>query len=219
MEDNNIFKNGWNKVNAYIFGWIMSDGCLKKEGRNKNRHAVRITSNDKEIIEWMHGVMCVGNRIYVQGKNYSIKYRNLDGIAFMIEHNLKERKSLDMQFPLIPDEYLPFFIRGYFDGDGSVVLRETKYNTYGQISFTSGSLEFLESLQNKLGSFGIDSRIYPDGRVGNNCSYLRVIKRSEIEKLFFFLYADEGSKRLERKYIRFKSLMDSKPKYNISWNA
>lgn len=37
--------------------------------------------------------------------------------------------------------------------------------------------------------------------------------------LFFFLYSDEKSKRLERKYTKYKSLMDSKPKYNISWNA
>ena len=32
----------------------------------------------------------------------------------------KEKKSLDCHFPKVPNEYLRDFIRGYFDGDGSV---------------------------------------------------------------------------------------------------
>ena len=49
--DNDIYENGWDQTNAYIFGIIMSDGCLKYEGRNKNRLAIRIGLNDYDMIK------------------------------------------------------------------------------------------------------------------------------------------------------------------------
>lgn len=208
--DINIYKDGWNKINAYIFGWIMSDGCLLKEGRNKTAYAVRICSNDYEILQWMHSYMCVGNKIYRQGSNgYLIKYRNQDGIAFMMKNNLTEKKSLSMLFPKIPDKFLPDFIRGHFDGDGSIVLHTNRYNTYAQVSFTSGSKAFLESLQKKLSAAGITSHLYRDGRETNSSYYLRVIKRSETERLFHFMYSDlSDTGFLNRKYEKYKWFME-----------
>lgn len=195
----------------------MSDGCLRKEGRNKTSYAIRIGSNDQEIIEWLHDRLCVGNKIYKQNKNYSIKYRNIESINFMMEYGLKERKSLDMIFPNIPDEYFYDFIRGFFDGDGSIVLRKTKYNTYAQISFTCGSKDFLNALKNELSKRNIESHIYKDGRKNNNSYYLRIIKRSEIEKIFYAMYSDvRDNAMLYRKYKKFLNYLDCKPKYNIT---
>ena len=148
--DNDIYENGWDQTNAYIFGIIMSDGCLKYEGRNKNRLAIRIGLNDYDMIKKLHDYMCVGNKIYCQGKQYSIKYRNENSINFLVKNGLTERKSLTMKFPNIPYNVLASFIRGYFDGDGSIILSHTKYNIYGQVSFASGSKDFLLGLQKAL---------------------------------------------------------------------
>ena len=213
--DNNIFENGWDRNNAYTFGWVMSDGCLRKEGRNKTSYAVRICSNDRDIIEWLHNYMCVGNKIYKQNeRGHLIKFRNAESIQFMMKHGLTERKSLTMQFPDLPNRYIPDFIRGYFDGDGSVILRNTEYNLYGQISFTCGSVDFLNSLKEKLLEFNIRSNIYKDGRKTNNSWYLRVIKRSEIEKLYSLMYEDlDGIGFLLRKFDKYSSLIEAKPKY------
>ena len=214
--DNNIFKSGWNEENAYIFGWIVSDGCLKKEGRNKTSYAIRICSNDSDIITWLHNYLCVGNKIYKQGKSgFQIKYRNKESIEFMMECGLKERKSLDMKFPNVPDTVFCDFVRGYFDGDGSIALSENRYNTYGQVSFTSGSVEFLTTLQDKLQSFNIESHLYKDNRETNESYYLRITKRAEIEKYFSLMYPTDGCIKLQRKYDKFKQYLDCKPKYNI----
>lgn len=217
--DKNIFENGWDKINSYIFGWIMSDGCLQKEGRNKTAYAVRISSNDIDIIQWMHLYMCDGNKIYTQKyNNYVIKYRNEDAIGFMMQNSLTEKKSLTMQFPKdIPKEFIWDFIRGYFDGDGSIILRTNRYNTYGQASFTCGSLGFLETLQDLLYENNIESHIYKDGRSMNSSYYLRIIKRSELEKLYHKLYDDiEDGAFLWRKYFKFYQLMTVKPKYQTT---
>ena len=55
-----------------------------------------------------------------------------------------ERKSLTAIFPKnIPDEFIPDFVRGYFDGDGSVwYVKRNRINS----NFSSGSRIFLESL-------------------------------------------------------------------------
>ena len=214
--DIDIFKNGWNSENAYIFGWIMSDGCLMKCGRNKTTYAVVIVSNDYDVIEWLHQKLCIGNKIYKCGNGYSIKYRNISSINFMISNNLKERKSLTMEFPSsIPEEFVFDFLRGYFDGDGSLILHKTDYNTYGQVSFTCGSVQFVNTIREILAVRGIDSHVYQDGRCGNSSYYLKVTKRSEIIKLFNLMYS--GDKYcLKRKYNKFCSLFDAKPKYNIA---
>lgn len=215
MADVNIFENGWDNINAYIFGWIMSDGCLKKEGRNKTAYAIRIASNDLDIIQWLHNVLCIGNKIYKQGNGYQIKYRNIESIDFMMNNCLTEQKSLTMQFPKIPDEYVFDFIRGYFDGDGSVILKETVYNTYAQVSFTSGSIEFLEKLKEILFQNSVNSQIYKDGRKNSNSYYLRVTKRSDIRNLYELLYADnfKESGYLKRKYEKYSRYMKCEAKY------
>lgn len=199
----------------------MSDGCLRKEGRNKTAYAVRICSNDRDIIEWLHAKLCVGNKIYKQGDNgYLLKYRNAESIKYMIDNGLTERKSLTLKFPQIPDEYIGDFIRGYFDGDGSIILRKTKYNTYAQASFTCASKEFLDGLKDKLLDNGIESHIYKDGRATNNSYYLRIIKRSELELLFDLMYSNNVCyTKLERKFEKFKTYLDCKPKYKISKTA
>lgn len=215
--DINIFESGWNDFNVYVFGLIMSDGCLTPQGRNKTMECVWINLNDKEMIEYLHNRMCIGNKIYRQGKNYSLKYRNTEGITFMKNFKLVQRKSLTIQFPDLPDEYIRHFIRGYFDGDGSIVIKNTKYNTYAQTSITCGSFDFLESMMYKLRAFNIKSNIYKDGRSNNGSYYLRQTKRSEVEKMFDFMYKDiDKNNMLLRKYTKYQNYINNtKLKYNI----
>lgn len=215
--DINIFESGWNDFNAYVFGLIMSDGCLTLQGRNKTMECVWINLNDKEMIEYLHSRMCIGNKVYIQGKNYSLKYRNSEGISFMKNFKLIQRKSSIVQFPNLPDEYIRHFIRGYFDGNGSIVVKNTKYNTYAQTSITCGSFDFLESMMYKLRAFNIKSNIYKDGRSNNGSYYLRQTKRSEVEKMFDFMYKDiDKNNMLLRKYTKYQNYINNtKLKYNI----
>ncbi len=67
-------------------------------------------------------------------------------------------KSKKERFPKIPRQYLPDFIRGYFDGDGSVFYttyihtKTKKPRTELRSNFTSGNPKILGDLQNILGS-------------------------------------------------------------------
>ena len=46
-------------------------------------------------------------------------------------------------------EMIPHFIRGYFDGDGSIGRKD-----YPRVRFHSGCEEFLNTIQKKLCEFG-----------------------------------------------------------------
>ena len=213
--DNNIYKNGWDTINAYIFGIIMSDGCLSRTGRNKTAWTVRIGLNDYEMIEQLYKYMCVGSKIFQCGKQYTLRYRNKEAIEFLMRYGLEPRKSLTLKFPSLPREVLPSFIRGYFDGDGSIILQKTIYNTYAQVTFTCGSLEFLTELQKTLLEvFNIKSQIYDGGHLDSHAMSLRITKRSEIDKFYSVIYKD-ADLYLERKYLKFQELYQYPLKYNV----
>lgn len=197
----------------------MSDGCLLKEGRNKTAYAVRICSNDREIIAWMHNYMCRGNKIYMQHNGYLIKYRNLAGIQFMRNNKLIERKSLCVEYPdSIPSEQTRHFIRGYFDGNGSIVINERSYNVYGQVRIACGSEHFLNRMKEVLAANQIKAQIYRDGRPNNASYYLTITSRRNVERFFSYMYDDvPAQEMLQRKYLKYSEyLNNSKLKYNIT---
>ena len=213
--DNNIYKNGFDNVNSYIYGLIVSDGCLIYTGRNKNRLSIMLGLNDKEMIEKLHKYMCFGNKVYKQNKQYSIKYRNEESIDFLIKNGLIQRKSLEIDFPILPIEFMPSFIRGYFDGDGSISLRIESDKIYGRVAFTSGSINFLRGLQNCLYyNFNIMSHIYDGGHKDTKTMALVITRRSEIDKLYNMMY-DDTDFYLYRKYNKFVELSKYKPKHKF----
>lgn len=57
-----------------------------------------------------------------------------------------------MKFPNVPDEFVRHFIRGCWDGDGSVFVDKDSRKMYA--NFVSGSRDFLESMVGKLMNAG-----------------------------------------------------------------
>ncbi|MHC4269705.1 MAG: hypothetical protein ACYSTS_14725, partial [Planctomycetota bacterium] len=116
------------------------------------------------------------------------------------------RKSLTILFPKVPNNLLPHFIRGVFDGDGSVYFEPRCEKSPLRVNFISGSKAFMVSLEAKLHIHaGLSPRnIYE--KHSKNISYY--IKYSHKDSLKFFNYIYENSDesiRLERKYHKFLS--------------
>lgn len=201
--DKNVFSE-WNHENAYMFGLIMSDGCLT---HNKKRNMIVIGLNDRDMIEMLHKYVECKRNIYNQGKQYSLYYWNEDAVTFLKNYGLSENKSLIMKYPYnIPDEFQADFIRGFFDGDGSIIYHKTKWNTYPQISIVTGSKCFAEGIVEILKKHNIASQIYTSNRTGNNNYYIRITKISEVKKFKEFIYQNDTEFKLKRKYLKFEQL-------------
>jgi hypothetical protein len=133
-----------------------------------------------------------------------------------------EQKSLTLIYPEVPEKYMRHFIRGCWDGDGSIFVSGGKLRG----SYVCGSRKFIEGLVQQLYKAGIHKikppkdklgsdkmwLQYPDGRFpltiheGKRSKYyeIKIDSRDNLEKLFDYFYdgVDE-SMYLERKFKTF----------------
>lgn len=138
---NQDFFKIWSHNMAYILGLWWADGGIYG-GRIFD---ITLHARDKYILKRIAEILQYEGRLYdcVDRQAVRINFSCVVIYDDIVRLGGTERKSLTTLFPTIPEEYLPDFIRGYFDGDGSV------YNRKGNrinIAFTSGNKQFLDVL-------------------------------------------------------------------------
>ncbi|MBI2099655.1 hypothetical protein HYT45_04615 [Candidatus Uhrbacteria bacterium] len=207
-KNENFFKT-WTPEMAYVLGFFAADGNLTL-GKRGN-HFIEFTSCDKEIIEKIREVMGCTHKISSRERNerWKTSYRIQIGskIIFddLIKLGLTPNKSLTLKLPEIPKDYLPHFLRGYFDGDGSITVgyfkkRGRKSKSLAVMTrFTCGSKPFLLPLKGQinklLGTKG--SILYYAG------AWHLAYGKKDSQKLFSFMYSKSGKDDLiylDRKY-------------------
>ncbi len=151
---NELFFSTWSPEMAYVLGFWYADGYM----RHEKSYRISFSSNDLEILEKIRTVVGSDCPIYKIKTDdaYSIVfhskllYETLESLGGM------RRKSKFIRFPEIPKEYIRDFIRGYFDGDGSVHFvqyirtKDKRLTIELRTNFTSGSRKFLEDLMEML---------------------------------------------------------------------
>jgi predicted DNA-binding protein YlxM (UPF0122 family)/DNA-binding transcriptional regulator WhiA len=196
----NLFHN-WSKEMAYILGFILTDGSISDDNNQ-----VSIVIKDVELLEKIRTRL---------ESNHPIKYMKAYGIYYfrfargkMVERlrelGIIRNKSLVVKFPEIPDKYLSHFIRGVFDGEGSVFFEPRSKKSPLRVNFTSGPMGFITTLESLLNSHaGLRKRtIYKLDR-GNTSYYIRYCHNDSL-KFFDYIYAGtDKSMWLERKYQKF----------------
>ncbi|WP_327078399.1 LAGLIDADG family homing endonuclease [Bacillus sinesaloumensis] len=142
--------------------------------------------------------------VYLLNLNSKILKEDLINI-----HGITQNKSLTVDFPFVPDEYLNHFVRGYFDGDGNIYTRGYL------VSFVGGSLSFMKDLQEIFDAKGFEPRVITKGSFYR----LYISGRKTIREFFDWIYK-EADIYSERKYDNFpdknenvNNLTNSKLKY------
>lgn len=217
--DEDFFEK-WSQEMAYVLGFLYADGSLEDAEYIRGKY-IRVTSIDQEIIIKIKRLLNSEHRIVVlvpASSNRNVRYflrignqRIYKRLTFL---GLKPKKSLKMKFPKVPQVYLNAFIRGYFDGDGCVMLEKRKKKDRIaiiriKIAFTSGSRIFLEDLEKRLrGSIPLkESKIYNSHR-----SFQLCYSSEGSLKLFKFFYRDiSDSLFLERKFQIFREYFKNFP--------
>ncbi len=204
----------WTPAMAYVLGVIYTDGCLvKPNGPVKFR--VTIAQKEPELLEKVRALM---------GSNALIRYSPARGIAgalhTMVIDNLEiyrdlqalgltENKSLTLKFPDIPSEMVSHFIRGCWDGDGSVFWEGADVRK-PCASFVSGSKEFIERFMQNLVSLGMPDRTIHKSMRSKNPSFYFRYTGLPCRRLFHVLYDGVNeSMYLTRKYLRFSEIKEN----------
>lgn len=185
----NYFKT-WSNNMAYILGFFMADGCMVQDQQTISfaQKEKYILMQIKDVIESTHPI--IQNPItgvYILNIHSKIMKTDL-----MKLHGVTSKKSKELIFPIIPEEYMSHFIRGYFDGDGYV-----NYKSYF-VSIVGGSIEFMKSLQNKIEVHGFTTNF----TTHENHYRVYVSGRKTIKNFSEWLYKDKEL-FLERKYEEF----------------
>ena len=212
---NNKFFKSWSGKMAYVLGLIVTDGCI-----SKSLHTVSLAMNERELLKKVKAAM--GTNIPVrasrhQARLYEFNISRQEMVRDLLDLGLTPQKSATIEFPDVPEEYLPHFIRGVFDGDGSVTLHGSRTRKgkvlWLQAHFCSASKSFMKSLESKLRRLGMPKQNIRVGR-GTNIPIYRITYGHKDSKILFeVMYRDIGNGLfLERKYTVFKRAIAYKTK-------
>jgi predicted DNA-binding protein YlxM (UPF0122 family) len=204
---NENFFHHWSKEMAYVLGLLLTDGNIGTDNAQVSIGMKEgyLLENIKKILKSEHPVK------YSKSKDiYFFGFCRKKMSDRLFELGITPNKSMKVNFPDVPDQFLSHFIRGVFDGDGSVFFDPRRKEYPLRVSFTSGSRAFITTLERKLHLHaGLSKRtIYK--RLQKRMSYY--IRYCHKDSLKFFDYIYEGadeSMRLERKYLKFLEGMHS----------
>lgn len=206
---------------AYILGFIYADGSIyqAKKGNRQLRMNIVVQEGDGNILEKLgediEGIKVRESYPLSISKNNWKKRAVLAFSSDLICNKLIEygcfinKSKVGMRFPSkqVPEHLMHHFIRGFFDGDGSVTIHKTKYkgvntnSTYFQrkIAFCSTDSKFLDDLI----SFLPINKIYKGGRLRTQYVHTYWVERpKDVEAMFEYLYKD-AHYYLQRKYDKF----------------
>jgi len=220
----NFFKK-WTFEMAYVLGFFAADGYITVNKRGGQFWCIQIT--DKELLENIKKVIEAEHKISIRlpdknKPNENIIYRLQIGSIEMCDDLQKlgfsERKTKSLAIPNVPKKYFQDFVRGYFDGDGSIWMgkihkeRKTKHDVL-KLTFTSCSYEFIKKLHIELSLFGIEGGcIYKP----KNKQFCRLqFSTFNALKLYDFMYnrsiKDFNGLYLQRKKIIFEKFKKLRP--------
>jgi hypothetical protein len=209
---NVTFFDEWSDNMAYVLGFIAADGNIgiKKRGMHLT---IGLAIKDLDHLKSIQALLYPnGNILYctkVIGKRkYACCYMHI-GSNYMcnrlISLGIMPRKSLTLTFPAVPDEYVKHFIRGYFDGDGTIFKDSTHSKSTWGLQML-GTKSFLISVSNII-DLKIKAINPRNVRKEKKNGKIFVIKYSTLDtiKICRWLYSD-SKMFLHRKYDKANTM-------------
>lgn len=210
----NYFEKLDSKDKAYFLGFIYADGFITK--RNIGQSILGLTLAEIEPIDKFKKYIQTDKPVGFYKKTNSYSENSYEYKLALISDKLVsdieklgvvERKTLILTFPNIPEELIPHFIRGYFDGDGSVFLhKDYTDNEYLGINIC-GTKEFLTTLSKYIPFLEEGQCIYKEKRRETNCWNLKLASNIRSLELYHYLYKNCDDLYLSRKKEKFEKFI------------
>lgn len=193
--DASFFKN-WNAESAWVYGWLITDGFVSE----KARIGIELQKSDVDVLHKIKTLMSFGGNIKETKRNthtLTISKKELVKDLYNIGFP-EENKSFTCSFPTgIPDEFIWHFVRGAFEGDGTVSIESNLL----RLSICGISTDLLEGIGNWLSVHGIETSVYQrkDGVL-----ILRTKNMKSALLWAHFMYTESTENmRMDRKYNKY----------------
>lgn len=207
---------------AYFLGFLYADGN-NFIGKYDYKITISLMEKDKEILDTLNRKIYPDkellyrksqkifnkktNKWITSKPQYKLQINSKYMCNVLLEHGVMPNKSFKIRFPNFIDEKLyNHFIRGYFDGDGSIgsyLGKHIKTEKF-RISIISNHL-FLNDLQQIFNNeLNININI-----LNRQCgiSELRCCGNVKVKKIMDWIYKD-STIYLERKYLKYLKLCE-----------
>ena len=197
---------------AYILGLIASDGSVSKK---ENLIAIQLLESDKSILEEIRGETQSERPLAM----YTRKNTGHIVATFRVwskswkddltHYGIVPNKTFILKPPeLLKPEYRIDFIRGYFDGDGSI-YQVPSQNKLG-VDIVGASKEMIEWIHNELVNHYHLMLPRPTTEVLNNGTVMykvRTNSKEEVKKIYELFYSN-GGLCMQRKKRKFETLLN-----------
>lgn len=216
----NFFRVIDNEQKAYILGLLYADGYIGNEKFNN----IVLSLKDKELVEEVAKCLEYDGDIRRTKKggfenskeNYVLNFSSITMADHLRRLGLHPNKSLKLgELPEINRDFLRHFVRGYFDGDGSIILtRHTSYHKmagkikkYEYPSYRFAMLSTKEFLINIANIMGIHHYKIRDTKTFE-IKELSVSAKCEFMFIYKYLY-DNANIYLKRKHNKWLDIMSA----------
>lgn len=155
--NNRAFQKINTEEKAYWLGLIMADGCISSNGLG-----LGLKAEDAYLIEQLKQFLdsdvktCTTpkkDKVWAISDMKSIRIMDKDLISDLKNAGIHENKTGRECIPKsVPSELLPHFIRGYFDGDGTVFVSNgyLRFGFYGSHTICQEILDYFGFMSNHV---------------------------------------------------------------------
>lgn len=215
MQKYNLNKDYFNNINsykkAYWLGFIYADGSNKV---SKNVFVLGLKQEDNYILELLKSdtnsnipIKIAKDKRGNRQEFYRLEIYNKQFCLNLLKQGVFENKTSILKPPTLNENLIYSFIRGYFDGDGSIctVVDKNKSNHFkDSITFT-GTKEIVDYISKYLKeTIDVNCSTYERHPERDNNNYtISINGRLQVIKLCEKMYENNNNHYLLRKYEKF----------------
>lgn len=187
---------------AYWLGFMYADGYVSK---NDNGIELSLKSSDIGHLKKFIKDLSFNKKLYKDETRCRLTFRNKKMHSDLVQKGCIPQKSLILTFPKqdqVPLELMRHFIRGYIDGDGSIMIGKNHLGEYVKPRLNIlGTKEFLTSL--------IEQMSWKQNKISpHSGTYSIEWSGFYVEEYLDFLYQDANI-YLDRKYEKYRQIKDA----------
>lgn len=184
-----IIDTTWTPELAYVVGVIASDGNLGKDGMY-----IDVTSKDRVILE---NILMILNMKHIKigikksgsgNSAFRIQFKRVLFHRWLCSIGLTAQKSKTIRGLLLPDHLFFDFLRGAWDGDGTVYCSKDerwKNSLIVSLGFSSGSQMYLKWLQEEINRRLSTTGHISHGKKVSQLRYARADSRTVFDAMFY----------------------------------
>lgn len=198
---NDIFDTIDSEEKAYWLGFIYADGYVSSK---RNYFEITLKSADSDHLEKLRHFLGVSNKVSIKDNKCRLSVGDKRFRESLMSQGVVPRKSLTLKYPETLNGFDIPFIRGYFDGDGSVSYNpDTNKLRWSLI----GTEDMLRTIKKKLNSTS-KLTLYRDKRWVSKETYYISTACNPAISICTTLYQN-SSIHLERKYLKYIAVQSS----------